>query len=307
MTKIISIANQKGGVGKTTTTINLATSLSAISKNVLIIDADPQGNASTGLGIPYEVIMHDAWWMSEEQFLVSPAGRLINPSDPLDHFDDDPNEEERYDALARRDSLYAILAGAKRRVAVSNAFQKVCESAGITNVEVKENKFTSMANNLHQDYKHKEKDTVIRLCHIGGMSMHKGYQLFRRAVHMIPPGLNLEFTVVDHRLATVTDQYSSIWNGYKVQFIAPVPMDAMHKFYASQDILVAPSIWPESFGLVTREALSAGLWVIASNSGALAEPLLKSESPQGTVIRPNNLDDLVEAITRCPQDLGKQA
>jgi glycosyltransferase involved in cell wall biosynthesis len=59
-----------------------------------------------------------------------------------------------------------------------------------------------------------------------------------------------------------------------VRIVGKTLQEDMHEFYARHDVLLAPSLWPEPFGLVTREALSAGLWVLASDRGAIGEDVI---------------------------------
>lgn len=73
VTRVIAVANQKGGVGKTTTTVNLATALAACGKQVLIVDMDPQGNASTGLGVAADKRGHSIYQVLLDSMPLSEA------------------------------------------------------------------------------------------------------------------------------------------------------------------------------------------------------------------------------------------
>jgi glycosyltransferase involved in cell wall biosynthesis len=216
-------------------------------------------------GTPYLVTLHDAWWFSPWQFLTDPDGIVkMPPSDLLGEQTLGRGEQ----ALARRQLLRAQLLGAEQVLTVSESFAGVCRDALLLPVSV-------VANGL-PDLQPLEpvasSSGILRLAHIGGRSSHKGADLIEAALRRgnYP---HLSLLMIDGTLAP-GETRETIWGSSQVILAAPWSQNEVAQLYGRIDVLLALSTWPESYGLVAREAEYYGLWVVASTSGGIGEGVI---------------------------------
>lgn len=218
-------------------------------------------------GLPYLITLHDAWWISDFQFLVDEDGQLRTPSfDPLR--DSLNRRVTPISSIARRRGLARLLEGAAGLLAVSNAFADLYRAAGHPQTVAIPNGVSI----LPQAERRPSATGRVRLGQIGGRTVHKGAVLIE-AVLRAHAFDQLSMTVVDH--AHDGDYLrEEVWGTTPVRIIGRMAQERVCDLYADLDVLLAPSLWPESFGLVTREARAAGLWVVASDRGAIGEEIV---------------------------------
>ena len=251
--------------------------------------------AALACKIPYVVTLHDGWWLSRYLFLVDEFGQLVDHTDPLSGGAPPPRGPTIAERLARAGTLQSVLKRAEAVLAVSEKFAELYREAGVRRVQIHENlseSFTPLA-------RQPRVDGHLVLGFIGGISRHKGYHLLREAVES---GTFLEFSllVVDHALRP-GETYEAHWGQTPVRYIAKVEQSRVAELYAQMDVLIAPSIWPESYGLITREALQAGLWVIASDRGSIGDCIV--EGVNGNRVDVSDCRGLRKALERLPKIL----
>ncbi|MEH3118246.1 MAG: glycosyltransferase [Methylorubrum populi] len=247
-------------------------------------------------GIPYIVTVHDAWWISDFQFLIDEDGLVQMPSSDL-LADTTSRSVSPTASIARRRGLARMLEAAAVVAAVSESFAGIYRQAGFPETIALPNGVPRLAPVARRA----SRTGRVRLGHIGGRTAHKGATLVE-AVLRAGRFENLSLTLVDHALAT-DHVGEETWGATPVRIVGKVPQDEIGELYADMDVLLAPSLWPESFGLVTREARAAGLWVVASDLGAIGEDI--DEGVNGFRVGVGSPDGVRAVFERMNADPGR--
>ncbi|MFC3173277.1 glycosyltransferase [Novosphingobium bradum] len=245
-------------------------------------------------GVRYIVTMHDGWWLSDFVFVSEPDGRAALPA--RDWFDQRRGDHRDHTAsILRSRRLRETLLGAERRLAESPEFGAIYAACGIP-CEVVANGISRIA-----PAPRAAPGERVELCHIGGLEPHKGAYLVEAALRQ-GNFANLSLSIVD------LDQNSAFrletrWGSTPVTIIGRIPADRLSEFYARMNVLMAPSVWPESFGLVSREALAHGLWVVAGNRGAMGSPVVPGTN--GFVVPVEDVSGVAAALAAIDADPGR--
>jgi glycosyltransferase involved in cell wall biosynthesis len=253
-------------------------------------------------GIPYFVTLHDAWWICDYQFLTDERGELCLDMESRRVLRSSlPEGVGAHESQRRREYLGKMLHGASAIMAVSKSFAEIYSANEVAGVEVLENGITD---SLEWNCDTPQKERVV-CAHIGGMSEHKGYHILKEAVERVKP-VNMEFLVVDHSRGA-DYEISGRWAEVPVRYVGRVPQKEMERLYSGINILFAPSVWPESFGLVTREAAACGRWIVASDRGGIGEVV--RDGVNGFVVEPSveALCEVIERIDSEPERYKKRA
>ena len=253
--------------------------------------------ATLDLKIPYIVTVHDAWWISDFQFLVDHKGKVYPDGHP-DTYEKTatlPNISVS-ESIERKEYLKHLLNSAYFSLTVSESFAQLYIKNGITKIQANKNGISCL------EWKPKKtgQNEKVICAHIGGMAEHKGYFLLKEVVTKVQPE-NIEMLIVDH--SKDSDYlYTEFWKpepdkenshilvekeGVKVTFIGRTKQSEIAILYSQIDVLFAVSLWPESYGLVTREANAAGCWVVASNLGGIGEDIIPNQT--GYIIDPDKV------------------
>ena len=242
--------------------------------------------------IPYIITAHDAWWISDYQFLVDAEGEVY-PDGHTDPYHQHllPDNITRGESYERLLYLKSLLSDAKHTLTVSEGFADIFRKNGVENIQVTKNGISNQIDWKPKDTAYTNK---VVCAHIGSMSEHKGYYLLRNAV-LETQSDNIEFIVVDHSKDNAYFK-RACWGDVPVTYIGHVKAEAIQNLYAKIDVLFAPSLWPESFGLVTREAAACGCWVVASNLGGIGENV--DDGVNGFCIEPTQaeLENVLQTI-----------
>ncbi len=230
--------------------------------------------ATRDAGIPYLVTVHDAWWISDHQFLVDANDKLYPEGHPdLSAPRTLPNNVNLVQSNERIEYLTGLLHWAQEVFTVSESFANIYRKNGIHQIRVNRNGISANQPWAPKDTSDKSK---VVCAHIGGMSAHKGYYLLKEVTEQLQPN-NIELLLVDH---SKEEGYSeqTYWGEVPVTLIGRVAQNRIVELYRKIDVLFAPSTWPESYGLVTREAAACGCWVVASNLGGIGEDIIEDQT-----------------------------